>query len=356
MVPDVLPSYPSLLEPSLDPGSLKKSILRLNEVVEMMTGQRGKAEYSLQEGMLSIRKSLTIQNTTIEASIREINEVMVSADEALAQRTTIIEAEIENARGGSLDLAARITSVDLARVTGDSALASSITTVETQVGAHTASIAVIQSSVDGMAVKFGVMGYINGVTGGFVFTGVLQNDGSVSYNMEFYSNVIIHGDLIVVGTVSNPKITDNAVTNNAAASGPITPGGGYINTGITVREGARLLLQAHITEYVGTSFHAGTSSLGVQTDVPAIFRSYEIGMLAQGAYHTFGAWDVVVSSQYGGFNASFNDYYIFNGACAACSGGVTVGPLTAGTYFPYLKNNNASYYMLGIIIATELAK
>lgn len=221
-MPDVLPSYPSLLEPSLDPGSLKKSILRLNEVVEMITGQRGKAEYSLQEGMTSIRKTLTLQNKTMEASIREINETFVAENMALAQRTTLIEAEITDARSGETDLLARITTVDTARVDGDTALATSVDTLQTQVDGNTAQLTVVESSVDGISVKYGVAGYINGSTGGFVFTGLLRNDGAVSYNMEFYSNVIIHGDLIVEGTIDTVRIGTNAITSMAATSGAIS--------------------------------------------------------------------------------------------------------------------------------------
>lgn len=221
-MPDALPTYPSLLQPSLDPGSLQKSILRLNEVVEMITGQRGKAEYSLQEGMVSIRKSLTIQNSVITASIREINETFVSADKALAQRTTLIEAEIENARGGETDLSARITSVDTARVTGDEALATSVDTLQTQVDGNTAQLTIVASSVDGISVKYGFAGFINGVTGGLVFTGVLRNDGAVTYDLEIVSNVTIHGDVTIDGTLTTGKLDTNAVTSMAANAGTIS--------------------------------------------------------------------------------------------------------------------------------------
>lgn len=338
MVPDVLPTYPSLLEPSLDPGSLKKSILRLNEVVEMVTGQRGKAEYSLQEGMLAIRKSLNINGKTIEASIREINETLVTETTALAQRTTIIEAEIDDARAGLPDLAARITSVDTARIDGDTALATSVNTVQTQVDDNVASIATIQTSIDGVEVRYGVMGYINGATGGFVFTGVLQNDGSASYNMEFYSNVIIHGDLFVDGSVSNPKITDGAVSNQTSWNGAVAPGASAY-TAVTVRPGASVLIT------FTASSHGAISPMGGGI----VTRGYNI--FVDGVpYTTYYSLDAMCAfTNFGGGS------FTFYSTVVPTSGAVVVYGLSGGAH-GFLAQNPAPVFQQMSITATELSK
>ena len=118
--------YPPTLPSSIDPGSLQKAVARLNEIVEMITGQRGPATYSLAEGMLQLRKQVVHGERTITSSIREVNEV----SEGLAQRTTIIEAELEDARNPEANLSAKLTEVDQARIDGDTALAAQIVTAE----------------------------------------------------------------------------------------------------------------------------------------------------------------------------------------------------------------------------------
>lgn len=315
-MPDVL-SYPSLLPPSIDNGSLQKSILRLNEVVEMITGQRGPATYSLQEGLLEIRKSLTVNNSVISGSIRELNEVLVSANEALAQRTVIIEAEIENARGGETDLLARITQVDTARVDGDSALAASITTLETQVDDNTAILTVQAASIDGLEVRYSVTGFISGTTGGFVFSGVQRNDGGAVFTTEFYSDVIIHGSLLVNGTVDTPQVTNNAISNMSSWSGSVA-GGGSAVTSVTTRAGASVAIH-----FAASS--QGTLGIMAFTGA-AVMRTYNIyvdGVVASTHY----SYDVCAGVVYGGGSS-----YTFYSTVAPIAGGITVSGLAAGTH------------------------
>lgn len=339
-MPDVLPTYPSLLAPSLDPGSLQKSILRLNEVVEMVTGQRGKAEYSLQEGMLSIRKSITVQGSTISASIRELNEVMVSADEALAQRTTIIEAEIVGARGGETDLSARLTQVDTARVDGDSALAASILTLTTTIDDNTATLTVQQASIDGLEVRYSVTGFISGTTGGFVFSGVQRNDGGAVFTTEFFSDVIIHGSLLVAGTVDNPQITANAVSNMSSSSGTVAAGGS-ISTSLTTRAGAS----------VHVSFAASSQgALGTMAFTGAVvIRTYNIYVDGI-TYSTHYSYDVCAGVIYNGGSS-----YTFYSTVAPISGGITVTGLSAGTHTLSVVNPSGIFMQMDIV-GVELAK
>lgn len=98
---------------------------------------------------------------------------------------------------------------------------SDITTLSTTVGGNTASITTLTSSVGGIEVKYGVQGSINGVTGGFIFSGILKNDGSVAYDLEIVSNVSIHGDVTIDGTLTTSKVAANAITSIAANAGTI---------------------------------------------------------------------------------------------------------------------------------------
>lgn len=273
-------TYPTVPYPTREPASLQASVERLKEGYELLTGQTGPKEYSMQEGLTQIRRQLFTADQTVTARMLELNEAQTSANNALAQRTTIIEAEITNARGGEASLLARITTVDQARISGDNALASRTTTLETNVGTNTANITSLQSSVNGLNVKFGVYGTINGTSGGFTFSGVQRLDGAVSYGMEFEVNtfkikdvntstaktvfayndgkfeftgdVAIQGNLIVSGTVNTPQITDLAVSTPKVANNAITTLAHArsaediktVSVDVTVRQNAILLLIA----------------------------------------------------------------------------------------------------------------
>lgn len=378
-MPDVLPSYPSLLEPSLDVASLQKSVLRLNEVVQMITGQRGAAEYSLQEGMLSIRKSLIVQGREITASITDINETLVNADEAMAQRTTIIETEIRNARSGEANLLARITNVNLARINGDmalaqrattletemtgargvypnvsarvtavdqaridgdSALASSVTTLSTTVGQNTSTLTIQGQSIDGISLKYGVTGSIGGVAGGFVLSGAQRNDGGAIFGLEIIANVIIHGDLLITGTVTNPKIAAQAVSNQSGAAGAVGPGGA-IFTALTVRAGASVLL------HFSASSHGALSPMSFTgATVIRIYNIYVDGVPISSHF----SYDICAGVVYGGGSS-----YTFYGTVAPISGGIVVSGLAAGGH-GFLVVNPTGAFMQMDITATELSK
>lgn len=104
------------------------------------------------------------------------------------------------------------------RADADSALASDLTVLETTVNGNTSSLSVVAASVDGIEVKYGVTGTINGTTGGFVFGGVVQLDGSVSYTVE------ISGDLLVDGSIIAAKLDVDTLDAVSANVGVLTAG------------------------------------------------------------------------------------------------------------------------------------
>lgn len=357
--------YPSIPDPTQDPASLQQSVIRIKEIVEMITGQRGPPEakeYSLLEGLTQVQKSVGANS----ARIAELNEVVVNGDQSLAQRTTILEAAQAQTNNNYGSLSARITQVDTARVDGDVALAQHAQTLQatftgqyntltaqvqhvdqaradgdsalaatttrldasvtdnatkvaivqasvlqeaqarvtlsealastktvlearinennqytadvaaisfarieneatvratrdaalaeqansltTSLGGNTATLNFLSQSVNGISVKYGVTGYINGQTGGFVFTGVLKNDGSVAYGMEIWANVAINGDLLVTGTIRNRSIGNNSVSQVASMG---TGSGKYAPPflSMTVRGTGAVIVQA----WTGTS-------------------------------------------------------------------------------------------------------
>lgn len=94
------------------------------------------------------------------------------------------------------------------------AMASQINSVETTVGDNTADISTLQTSYNGLAVKYGVIGTINGTTGGFLLEGIEKLDGSVTYDVTFSvdtftiaraSNLIRNSQFKANGGTVNPS-------------------------------------------------------------------------------------------------------------------------------------------------------
>lgn len=103
------------------------------------------------------------------------------------------------------------------RVTEEEALAALVTTVSTTLDGNSADISWVQTSQNGQAVRFGILGNINGATGGFQFTGI-NLDGETSYTFE------IDGDLIVDGTITANKLQANELSALSANLGTVTAG------------------------------------------------------------------------------------------------------------------------------------
>jgi hypothetical protein len=75
----------------------------------------------------------TNARTTQLAAVNTTLSALTNADQALAQRATLLEAEIQGARQGQADVAARLTQLDVARAQGDTALAGRAAALEATV-------------------------------------------------------------------------------------------------------------------------------------------------------------------------------------------------------------------------------
>lgn len=124
----------------------------------------------------------------LQSSITELQQAVANESEARATAISGLTTTVDNNTS-------QIATEAQARADGDSANASVISGLQSTVDGNTASLGVLQSSINGVEVRFGVVGTINGVTGGFQFTGIEQLDGSVSYNFEINGNVIVDGSL-----------------------------------------------------------------------------------------------------------------------------------------------------------------
>lgn len=178
----------------------------------------------------------TVTQTADDNSAAITTEATARAnqDTALAQAITTVSTAVGN-------VAASVTTEVTARSNADSALAQSITTISTTVGEHTSTLTEIGQSIDGLEVRWGIIGSINGVTGGLIFSGVQRNNEPPIFQTEFYSNVIIHGDVVINGTLTTPKAQNNAWTD----AGYATVGAvGGITVSALWRAGARICIRA----------------------------------------------------------------------------------------------------------------
>ena len=156
------------------------------------------------------KTELTSQIGQANASITQVQTVANSTSAALASFTTSVTAQFGTVNSS-------ITTEQVARSTADSALAASISTVSTTVGGHTATLQLLASSVNGNSISLGLIGTIDGVTGGLVLTGVGSN-GVVTYNLY------LRGNFIVDGTITAAKMQVGALSAITANLGVVTAG------------------------------------------------------------------------------------------------------------------------------------
>lgn len=186
---------------------------------------RASADSALSASISSLTS--TVNNNTTAISNEAVTRA--NADSALSASLTSLTTTV-NTNKASLDQ--EITT----RANADSALASQISSLSTTVGNNSASITNLQGSYNGLSVKYGIVGTINGQTGGFVFSGIGKNDGSVIYNLEIGANVTINGSLIVNGTIKNQGLEDYAASNSGMSVGPKNSG----NVSVRVRKNSRV--------------------------------------------------------------------------------------------------------------------
>lgn len=341
--------------------------MRLKEGYEMLTGQRGPNEYSMVEGLTIIQKRLGGST----ARMYELNRLVVEANLALAERTQLIEAEITNARGGNTTLTARITQVDQARVTGDAALASSITTVEAKANDATASgqvrLVARNTPLGGQSATYDVELTANGAKAG-LHIGAVGGDSvfAISANKFFlydpsmpsgiplpvltYStgkfvftgDVAINGNLIIDDTVATEKIELDAVTNSASNSA-ITTSGNDLSVVLTTRANAKVLIVASLTNITSGVSNDGsnpnsttTYGFDVKVDGTAVKSLFSVKTVVQ-----------VQSLGGGGYN-----YYR---APTPVTDHITVSGLSAGAHTFAITNSAGSNMGLALSVV-EMAR
>lgn len=194
--PDGMPTTATIDWEFLTREWYKQNAVDLNQRVTTLTGDVG---------------TLTGRVTTTES-------VVANPDGSLtAQRLSTVAAQGNTSAG-------KITTIEgvVANPNG-SMTAGRLTSVETTSNNNTANITTLQSSVNGISVRYGVYATLNNVTGGYELAGVQRADGTgPTFTFTINANTIIEGNLLVNGTITNPKIANAAVDTAKIAPNSVT--------------------------------------------------------------------------------------------------------------------------------------
>ncbi len=162
-----------------------------------------------------------------------------------------------------------------------SSQASSIQSLSTTQSGHTAQITTLAASYDGVKVQYGVTGYIDGQSGGFVFTGVRQLDGSVSFNLRISADVFVDGTitarklateaLIVTSAQIGNLVVDNINVKDGAISGLVSAqsNGQQASVTINVRTARAVAVLANRVGDLSSRFR----QTGISTGAIKIYRN-----------------------------------------------------------------------------------
>lgn len=224
-----------------------------------------------EEAFASYKVTVTANFAAVNASVATESTARSTADTALATQITALNSNLGSTNA---NLSAEIT----ARANADSAISSSVNTLSTTVGGHTSSISSLTSSVNGLGVKYAITGFVGGSFGGFVFTGVRRADGvGANFLLEITSNVVIHGDLTLNGTLTNLKAADRAWTQGIGAQSS----GASASVSLTTRGAAQVQIVANFNGLSGNYVSFLTP--------PGLFTVYRNGIALQQVGNNFEA-------------------------------------------------------------------
>jgi hypothetical protein len=217
------------------------------------------------EALASITTALAAQLTAVEldltgtaTALEELTTTVTLQGSTLTSASaaiTSLQSRMTSAEGVNTGQATAISSLNTSVSSQGSSIttiATNLTALNTTVAGNSATLTTYGESIDGISLQYGITGSINGVTGGFRFSGTRRLDGLVSYAVEIVGNLVVDGTISgqklqtfnIISTsaqignlvVDNISIKNGAISNSAA----VATGGTSATTAITVRSGARV--------------------------------------------------------------------------------------------------------------------
>jgi hypothetical protein len=167
-------------------------------------------------GDSALASQITSLTSTVNGNVAAITNESITR----ANADSSIAANVDNLQTQVGTNTSAISNESVARSNADGSLAAQINSVSSQTGSNSASISTVQTSLNGVSLQFGVIGALDGVTGGFVLQGVKRNDGGQQFNL------LIDADVSIRGTFSGQKITAGSLEAYTFKAGTITSDSG----------------------------------------------------------------------------------------------------------------------------------
>lgn len=163
----------------------------------------------------------------LTASITSEQSVRATADEALASRTTTLEASYTAQQGVVSGLTgdvatnrASITDEATARANADSALATRTSTLEASTGNLSSRVTTTESAVSTLNGKTAAYWSVESVAGNNRAQLTVHADANAGAGVDIIGDVSISGDLLVEGTVTSNAIAPHAISDGDLVSSP----------------------------------------------------------------------------------------------------------------------------------------
>jgi hypothetical protein len=205
--------------------------------------------------------------STISASVTTETNARVSADSSLTNQINSLTSTVN----GNISAISNEAST---RASQDTAIASSVTSLTTTVNGHTTNISSLFSSVGEVQASWVLTVNFDGSTGRMSFTGVRNPvTGATQFTLEILGNVIIHGNLLIDGTVGNTGIANNAVSNASASQGATNSGTASINA----RSNSRIVFNAFYdgSDQIYYPFGFALGQLNISVNGPGFSQTYQ---------------------------------------------------------------------------------
>jgi hypothetical protein len=209
-------------------------------------------------------------DATLTTALGVTNANVTTNTSAIATNTgaiSSIQTEITAAREGETNLLAKINVVEAAIVSGDSALASSITSLTATVGGNTSNITTIQTALAGGSGSLALLAFqVNTGTNAAEFklisvSGGTWNGSAISLTAD---EITLNGNVIVNGTLTAGKIVSAAL----GAASYHTPQGSDLSTSFAEKATADITTTGGTVEidFCVTLVDGGGSIWGMGTD------------------------------------------------------------------------------------------
>lgn len=175
-------------------------------------------------------------NNSLSSTISNIQTTATNDRNTFAGQISSLQSVVGSGPGGGVSLTQALSTTASTANTANNNATSALNTVNAAV-----------TTANNLSYEWRVQGTIDGVSGGLRLAGakrVNPNTGQVenTANLVIDADTTINGALLVNGTISNPKIANNAVSNQSFSSSINT---GTTSVNVNVRPGAKVQIVAN---------------------------------------------------------------------------------------------------------------